>query len=277
MSEEHTERLLRLVEGEFAVRRGHPLPLGATPRRDGVNFAVFSRHATAVTLVLFVPGETDPTLEIPLDPRYNRTGDVWHALIAGIGPGVEYAYRADRSPNFESRIHRFDPTSLLLDPYGTGVAGLEAVGRGRRLPALRTPGLPAVARRRRGVRLGPRAAPQHPAPRHRHLRGPRARLHAQPHVGGGPPRHVPRPGGEDPVPEGPGRHGRRAHAHHRVRGVRQPPPRAGNRGTPQELLGIPARLVLRPEGVLCQGRRIGRSGPGVQGHREGLSTRRGSR
>ncbi|MFI5184627.1 MAG: glycogen debranching protein GlgX [Vicinamibacteria bacterium] len=130
MSDAEAQRLLRLVEGDFSVRRGHPLPLGATPRRDGVNFAVFSRHATAVTLVLFVPGDREAAIEIPLDSRYNRTGDVWHAMVGGIGPGIEYGYRADRSPNFESRIHRFDVTQVLLDPYGTGVAGLESWGGG---------------------------------------------------------------------------------------------------------------------------------------------------
>ncbi|HEY7516376.1 MAG TPA: isoamylase, partial [Vicinamibacteria bacterium] len=126
------ERLLRLVKGDFAVRRGHPLPLGVVAVREGVNFAVFSRHATAVILVLFAPGDAEPALEVPLDPRYNRTGDVWHALVAGIEPGFEYAYRASRDANFESRAHRFDPGRLLLDPYGRGVSGLEGWGRGER-------------------------------------------------------------------------------------------------------------------------------------------------
>ena len=78
------ERLFRIVRGEFRVRRGHPLPYGASARRDGVNFSVFSRYATEVSLVLFAPGESEPVLELPLDPRYNKTGEVWHVFVEGI-------------------------------------------------------------------------------------------------------------------------------------------------------------------------------------------------
>ncbi|MGD8897296.1 MAG: hypothetical protein PVJ73_14775, partial [Acidobacteriota bacterium] len=55
-------RLERAVTGEFAIRRGHPLPYGAAARRDGVNFSVFSTQATSVTLVLFLPGEGESLL-----------------------------------------------------------------------------------------------------------------------------------------------------------------------------------------------------------------------
>jgi isoamylase len=122
------EKLLRLVKGEFSVRRGHPLPIGVTPRREGMNFSVFSRQASDVRLVLLLPGEPEPVLEIPLDPRYNRTGDVWHACVSGLDPGAEYAFRMDKAPNPEPRIHRFDPTKALLDPFGKGVIGLEGWG-----------------------------------------------------------------------------------------------------------------------------------------------------
>ncbi|MFI5170209.1 MAG: hypothetical protein ACHQM7_07580, partial [Vicinamibacterales bacterium] len=84
------DRLLRVVRGEFAVRRDQPLPYGATARREGVNYSVFSKHATELTLVLFLPGAAEPVLELPLDPRYNKTGDVWHVLVSGLDPGVEY-------------------------------------------------------------------------------------------------------------------------------------------------------------------------------------------
>jgi glycogen operon protein len=122
------ERLFRLVSGEFHVRRGHPLPYGSAVRRDGVNFAVFSRHATAMSLVLFAPGESEPVLELPLDPRYNKTGDVWHALVEGIDPGVEYAFRAGAEPNPTPQVLRFDSSKLLIDPFSRAVAGLDRWG-----------------------------------------------------------------------------------------------------------------------------------------------------
>jgi isoamylase len=122
------ERLFRVVRGEFSVRRGHPLPYGAAVRRDGVNFAVFSRHATSLSLVLFVSGESEPVLELPLDPRYNKTGDVWHVLVEGVDPGVEYAFRAAAEPNPTPDVLRFDRTKLLIDPFGKAVAGLDVWG-----------------------------------------------------------------------------------------------------------------------------------------------------
>jgi isoamylase len=119
---------MRAVRGEFGVRRGHPLPYGAVARRDGVNFSIFSHHATAATLVLFLPDDQEPVLEIPLDPRYNRTGDVWHAFVTGLDPGIEYGYRLEKVPNPDPKVHRFDPTKVLIDPYGKRVIGLETWG-----------------------------------------------------------------------------------------------------------------------------------------------------
>ena len=124
------DRLLRVVRGEFAVRRGHPLPYGATARREGVNFSVFSKHATELTLVLFLPGEAEPVLELPLDPRYNKTGDVWHVLVSGLDPGVEYGFRADSEVPEGSPTLRFDPRRILIDPYSKAVSGLERWGEG---------------------------------------------------------------------------------------------------------------------------------------------------
>jgi isoamylase len=124
------ERLLRAVPGEFVVRRGHPLPYGAVARRNGVNFSVFSHNATGVTLVLFLAGEDEPVLELPLDPRYNRTGDVWHAFVTGLDPGIEYGYRLHRTPNPDPKIHRYDPAKVLIDPFGKGLVGLETWGGG---------------------------------------------------------------------------------------------------------------------------------------------------
>ena len=128
------DRLLRIVRGEFAVRRGHPLPYGATAGREGVNFSVFSRHATGVTLVLFVAGDPEPVLELPLDPRYNKTGDVWHVLVCGLDPGAEYGFRAESEAKPGSTTLRFDPRRILIDPHSKSVAGLERWGEAAGTP-----------------------------------------------------------------------------------------------------------------------------------------------
>lgn len=112
-----TTEALSVVSEEFELRPGSPLPLGPTAQRGGVNFAVVSETATSATLVLFRPDDQDPILEFPLDPVLNRTGNIWHALLEGLDPGIEYGFRFDRSPNPAPQSYRFDPTQVLLDPY----------------------------------------------------------------------------------------------------------------------------------------------------------------
>ena len=41
------------MSGDFPISAGHAAPLGATFDGDGVNFAVFSEHASRMTLCLF--------------------------------------------------------------------------------------------------------------------------------------------------------------------------------------------------------------------------------
>jgi glycogen operon protein len=102
---------------------GSPAPLGASLRQDGINFAIFSKHATAVTLELFQPGEQAPFAAVALDPSRNRTGQIWHVLVRGIGQGIQYAYRMACEPNPDPSIHRFDWSARLLDPSAKSVAG----------------------------------------------------------------------------------------------------------------------------------------------------------
>jgi glycogen operon protein len=115
------ERLLKLCEVQ-AVRSGVPWPLGAHPRGDGVNFAVFSRHATGVRLDLFArPEDAVPTRSIIFDATRNKTGDIWHVWLAGIKPGQLYGFRF-AGPYAPSDGHRFNPNKLLVDPYATAIA-----------------------------------------------------------------------------------------------------------------------------------------------------------
>lgn len=106
------------------VRAGVPLPLGTHERGGGVNFALFSRHASRVRLELFDhPEDTVPARIIDLDQVCNRTGDVWHVWVKGIRPGQLYAYRVDGS--YQPREgHRFNFNRLLLDPFATAISQL---------------------------------------------------------------------------------------------------------------------------------------------------------
>ncbi|WP_435015765.1 glycogen debranching protein GlgX [Tundrisphaera sp. TA3] len=96
------------------VTRGHPLPLGASrASRGGFNFVLICRHGTSVRLVLSEPCSAEIETEIPLGPRYFRTGDHWHVRIEGLPPEFCYGYRVD-GPG--GPMHRFDPSIVLIDP-----------------------------------------------------------------------------------------------------------------------------------------------------------------
>jgi len=104
------------------VAPGASAPLGATASERGVNFSVFSKHASQVDLLLFDSEQaTEPSRVVPFDPLTNRTSYYWHAFVPAIGPGQVYAYRAD-GPVDHARGLRFDPAKALLDPYGRAVA-----------------------------------------------------------------------------------------------------------------------------------------------------------
>ncbi|HMK30165.1 MAG TPA: hypothetical protein VK473_10810, partial [Terriglobales bacterium] len=104
-----------------AATTGHSSPLGATLVSGGVNFSVFSRSAASLELLLF-DGVEDPRASraIPMDPAANRTYHYWHVFVPGVQAGQIYGFRA-YGPFEPERGLRFDPSRLLLDPYGRAV------------------------------------------------------------------------------------------------------------------------------------------------------------
>jgi glycogen operon protein len=102
------------------MQAGSPRPLGATWTAHGVNFAVFSAHATRVEVALFDAGTGEERARHEL-PR--RTGDVWHGLLAPrhAGPGAHYAYHV-HGPDDPDRGLRFDPAAALIDPYARALS-----------------------------------------------------------------------------------------------------------------------------------------------------------
>jgi isoamylase len=92
---------------------GMPYPLGATWDGRGVNFALFSAHASAVDLCLYQPTGRHEThrIRLPL-----RTDQVWHGYLEGVKPGQLYGYRV-HGPYAPDKGHRFNASKLLIDPY----------------------------------------------------------------------------------------------------------------------------------------------------------------
>jgi glycogen operon protein len=113
----------------WKTKPGQPLPLGATVSPEGVNFSVFSRPATALSLVLFEKANPEPFSEIPLNPDVNRTGDIWHIFVVGLDPSLRYGYRAHGPYDPAGAGHWFNKENLLLDPYARALEGGEVWGR----------------------------------------------------------------------------------------------------------------------------------------------------
>ncbi|KAB8144948.1 glycogen debranching protein GlgX [Chloroflexia bacterium SDU3-3] len=114
--------------GPFKLRAGRPLPFGATLVPSGVNFAIYSRHATECTLVLFQRGDPQPMIEIPF-PHEFRIGDVFTMIVFDLDiETIEYGFRLE-GPYDPSSGHRFDASKILLDPYAKGVSGRDTWGQ----------------------------------------------------------------------------------------------------------------------------------------------------
>jgi len=115
---------LKIENSLFSYERGDALPLGSTVKKDGVNFSIFSKHATDVTLVLFESGVDAPIATFELSATANTTGNVWHIFIKGIDHNkIRYGYKMDMKDNPNPQVYRFDPDAILVDPYAKALSG----------------------------------------------------------------------------------------------------------------------------------------------------------
>lgn len=123
----------------YQIEQGKSHPLGTVPDAQGVNFSLFSAHATSVELLLFAEhDDLTPLQVIPLDPLLHRTFHFWHVYVRGLRPGVHYAYRLDGSQDVHGPGHRFQRNKVVIDPYSRGITTTlwnraEAVGPGDNL------------------------------------------------------------------------------------------------------------------------------------------------
>ncbi len=101
------------------VTEGRYYPLGATLTPDGVNFALFSRNAREVYLLLCDRADGDPTDVIRLE---NQAKYVWYAHVHGVGAGQLYGYKV-RGEFDPARGLRFNENKLLADPYAKAFTG----------------------------------------------------------------------------------------------------------------------------------------------------------
>jgi glycogen operon protein len=101
------------------LETGLPYPLGATWDGMGVNFAVFSVHASRLQLCLF---DTAGRRQVSRLDFPEQDEGVWHGYLPRAQPGLVYGLRA--SGHYEPQNgHRFNPHKLLLDPYARRLIG----------------------------------------------------------------------------------------------------------------------------------------------------------
>ncbi|MFD2167924.1 glycogen debranching protein GlgX [Thalassotalea euphylliae] len=107
------------MQTHYTIQTGRSFPLGATPRDDGVNFALFSANAEKVELCIFdASGEHEiQRIELP-----EFSDEVWHGFIPELPVGTLYGYRV-HGPFEPHNGHRFNPHKLLIDPYAKKLAG----------------------------------------------------------------------------------------------------------------------------------------------------------
>ncbi|KAL7262551.1 hypothetical protein ACSBR1_000838 [Camellia fascicularis] len=118
----------------FRVFPGQAYPLGVSELESGINFAIFSQHATAVTLCLSLPDREEHDkpdggmVELRLDPHLNKTGDIWHLCVEDLPRSdVLYSYRMD-GPRGWHQGHRYDDNIILIDPYAKLIEGRRFFG-----------------------------------------------------------------------------------------------------------------------------------------------------
>ncbi len=111
---------------QWEATEGTPWPLGVSwvVSQQAWNVAVYSRHATQVTLLLFNDDVSQPALRVGLDPLCNKSGPVWHCRVprTDCQDAKYYAWQVDGpSPAAGFDWHTFDSEKLLLDPYARAV------------------------------------------------------------------------------------------------------------------------------------------------------------
>ena len=130
---------------DFRIRPGRPHPFGASLVPGGVNFSVFSQHATNCTLVLFERGAPQPMVEIPFRGMFqqvDKDGSAWLDLRIGNVftmtvfdldyENIEYGFRMDGPGSDQEQgqavRHRFHPEKILMDPYAKAIGGRDVWG-----------------------------------------------------------------------------------------------------------------------------------------------------
>ena len=111
----------------WGAAEGLPFPLGASwfEEEQAFNFALYSKHAGSVELLLYTPADIEsPVVVYRFEPLKNKSGRIWHCRmpLEALKGAAYYAYRIDGPlPAGRFEWHAFDRGKVLLDPYARSV------------------------------------------------------------------------------------------------------------------------------------------------------------
>ncbi|MGR9087431.1 MAG: glycogen debranching protein GlgX [Gammaproteobacteria bacterium] len=112
-----------MTKKEYKLKHGNAYPLGSKANGGGVNFSIFSRHATAVELLLYESADSkQPFQTIKLKKERHRTFFSWHVYVKELPPGTWYAWRLDGPNHARESGLRFDRQKILVDPWAKAVS-----------------------------------------------------------------------------------------------------------------------------------------------------------
>ena len=264
---------MHAVKDAWSTQRSEPVhPLGRHRwSARGVNFSVFSRMPPAWSCCSSITSTTPARARtIRLDPAANRTYHYWHVFVPGVTAGQIYGYRVE-GPFDPAKGMRFDPTKVLLDPYGRGVVVPGDYSREAACAAgdNAATAMKSVVVDPSRLRLGRRRPLAAALLANRHLRD--ARRGFTRHPNSGVPeetaRHLRRPDREDPLSAGT--------RHHRGRTAAGLPVRCpGLPRRARSTTGATADLLLRAPPGLQLAPRPARAGRRIPGHGQGAAPRR---
>jgi hypothetical protein len=127
ISERMTLTLGVMASSRWGAAERLPFPLGAThiEEDDAYNFALYSKHAESVMLLLYTENDiVNPVLAYRFDYPKNKSDRIWHCRIplASMSGASYYAYSVEGpEPNGGFEWHWFDREKILLDPYAKSV------------------------------------------------------------------------------------------------------------------------------------------------------------
>ena len=119
--------MMKSSASRWIAVEGAPLPLGVSwiPEFTAYNFAIFSKNAEKVTLLLYDESQfVTPILTREFNYLLNKTGYIWHCIIPceTMRNARYYAYSIDGPASADPfNAHCFDPQKVLLDPYAKTV------------------------------------------------------------------------------------------------------------------------------------------------------------